>query len=81
MRSKHLTDRVREIGLFSPKKRRLQVDLTAAIQYFQETYRKDGEGCFVRECSDRMRANGFKLRGSRFEQDIRKFFTMRMMKH
>ncbi|GAB0185751.1 mitochondrial enolase superfamily member 1 [Grus japonensis] len=46
-------DRLRELGLFSLEKRRLQEDLIAAFQYLKEAYRKDGEGLFIRECSDR----------------------------
>ena len=33
----------------------LQGDLIASVQCLKGAYRKDGEGLFVRECSDRMR--------------------------
>ena len=57
-------------------------DLIAAFQYLKGTYRKDGEGLFIRECSDRTRGNGFKLKGGSFRLDLRKtFFMMRVMKH
>ncbi|KAK4817046.1 hypothetical protein QYF61_026354, partial [Mycteria americana] len=65
-------DRLRELWLFSLEKRRLQGDLIAAFQHLQGAYRKDGEGLFIRECSDRMRGNSFKLKESRFRLDIRK---------
>ncbi|GAB0208970.1 hypothetical protein GRJ2_003362700 [Grus japonensis] len=56
-------DRLRELGLFSLEKRRLQGDLIAAFQYLKGAYRKAGEGLFIRACSNRMRAGGRLLYG------------------
>ena len=75
-------DRLRELGLFSMQKRRLQGDLTMAFLYQEGAYRKDGEGLFVRTCSDRTRGKGFKQEEGRFRLDIRKkFFAVRRVRH
>jgi len=73
---------LRELGLLSLEKRRLQGDLTAAFQHLKGAHRKDGENLFSKCCCDRTRSNGFKLREDRFRPDIRKkFFTARVLKH
>jgi len=81
---KHLCyeERLRELGLFSLEKRRLQGDLIAVFQYIKGAYRKDGENLFIRTYCNRTRDNGFKLKEGRLRLEIRKkFFTMRVVKY
>ena len=54
-------DRLRELGLFSLGKRRLQGDLIAAFQYLKGAYRKDGDNLFGKACCHRTRSSIFKL--------------------
>jgi len=51
----HHGERLRELGLFSLEKTRLQGDLIAAFQYLKGAYKKDGDKHFNRPCCDRMR--------------------------
>lgn len=66
-------DRLRELGLFSPEKRRLWGDFTAAFQYLEWAYKKDGERLFTRAYRDRTSSSGFKLKEGRL--NIRKKFS------
>ena len=75
-------NKLRELGLFSLEKRRLQGDHIVAFQYLKEAYRKAGEGLFIRTCSDKTSENGFKLEEYRFRLDTtKKFFTVLVVRH
>ncbi|GAB0188536.1 hypothetical protein GRJ2_001318900 [Grus japonensis] len=75
-------DRLRELGLFSLEKRRLQGHLRAAFQYLKVAYRKAGERLFTKAWSNKTRGDGFKLKEGRFRLDIRKkISTMRVVGH
>jgi len=55
-------ERLRELGLFSLEKRRLQGDYIVAFQYLKAVYKKGGDRLFSRACCDKTRGNSFKLK-------------------
>ena len=46
-------ERLRELGLFSLEKRRLQRDLIVAFQFLMGVYKQEGQWLFTRVDSDR----------------------------
>ena len=75
-------DRLRELELFILEKRKLRCDLIVAFQYLKGSYRKEGDGLFIRVCCERTRENVFKLKECRFRLDIRKrSFIVRVVRH
>ena len=52
-------ERLRELGLFSLDKRKLQGDLVVASQYLKGAYKKDGNRSLSKACSNRTRGKWF----------------------
>ena len=55
-------NRLRELGLFSLQKRRVQGGLRAAFQYLKGSCKKEGDRLFSRVCCDRAWGNTFRLK-------------------
>ena len=62
--------RLREPGLFSLKRKRLQGNLAAAFQCLKGAYQQE-QGQLFAPSDDRTSGNGFKLKEGRFKLDVR----------
>lgn len=65
---------MRQLWLFTLKKKKPQGDLAEVFLYFKSSFKKDGDKICSRTCCNWTRGNAFKQKMAQFCLDIRKRF-------
>jgi len=75
-------ERLRELDLFSPEKRRLRGDLITMFHCLKAGFKENRDTLFTRSDMGKVRDSRYKLLLETFRSDTRgKFFTMRTIRH
>ena len=74
-------ERLRDLALFSLKKRRLRVDVNNTYEYLKVGCQEDGARLFLVMPSVRTRCNRHKVGHRKFHRNMRKIFTLRVTEH
>ena len=53
----------------------------SSLRYLKAGYKEEEDRLFSRVCCDRTRGNGIKIKEGKFRLDIRRFFTVRVVRH
>ncbi|CAM5160545.1 unnamed protein product [Eretmochelys imbricata] len=72
----HYEERLRELGMFSLRKRRMSGDLIAAFNYLKGGSKEDGSRLFSVLADDRTRSNGLKLQWGNLGWILGKTFSL-----
>lgn len=76
LESKLNKERLKELGIFNLKKRRLRRDITAIYKYLKACHKEDEEALLSLAPEDKTWGNRLKLQQKRLKSDLRKNFLI-----